>query len=164
MATTPQVNQIQNVVYVQDQNSNVNADVIAGATNRLAVDATVSSSVSTVTGTTQVQNTETTAALGGAATFTSTSRNCIDYPDFAFSVFLTGGGVGTTVNVILQHSRDNVTFRDVETIPVVVGIATDATLNRNYSVTRQYNRVRLFNTTANALAATELITMQKPIG
>jgi hypothetical protein len=71
--------------------------------------------------------------------------------------------VGTTVNVNLQHRHASGVWRTVDSIPLVVAAGAEVEFNRVWSVTRRYNRIQLVNTTANALAETELVTMQKPM-
>jgi len=113
----------------------------------------------------QVQNVETTAALAGSGTFTSTARDYLNFEGDGVSVFIQRSAADTNVDVFIENSSDGgVTFRNVETLNLAVtAAAPTATLNRIYGVTRRHNRVRLVNNTANALLATELVTMQKPI-
>ena len=116
-----------------------------------------------ITANTQIQHIETTAALGAGASFTSPSRDYINFESMSISVFLTAGGVGTNVDIIVENSNDGVTFRQSDLINVVLAAAQSQSVNRVYSVSREFNRVSLVNNTANAMAATELTIMRKPI-
>lgn len=131
---------------------------------RKTVSAAGAASVS-ITENVQIQNIETTAALGASATFTATTRDMINHESYSISVIITRSAVDTDVDVIVENSSDGgAVFREVDTINLAVTAANPTeTLNRVYSVTRQDYRVRLVNNTANALSVTELITMQKPV-
>ena len=119
--------------------------------------------VSTTVGNRQIQNIETETPLAAGSTFNGGERDCLDYEGFSASVHLKGGAVGTTVNVNLQHRHASGVWRTVDSIPLVVAAGAEVEFNRVWSVTRRYNRIQLVNTTANALAETELVTMQKPM-
>jgi hypothetical protein len=114
---------------------------------------------------TQFQNVETTAALGGGASFSSPTRNYTHFETMGISVFVQRSVADTNVDVIIENSSDGgVTWREVDRVNLAVTAASPtATANRTYAVTRLDMRVRLVNNTANALLATELITMQKVI-
>lgn len=112
----------------------------------------------------QVENVETTAALGSGGSFTSTGRDLINYQGFGVSVFVTAGAGSLDVDVLVENSQDNITYREVETVNLTGGVGTSASFNRVYDTTRQFYRVTLTNNDgANALATTELMTLQKPI-
>jgi hypothetical protein len=121
--------------------------------------------VATITGNQQVQNIETMVALAGGATFTGGDRDCINFEGFSYSMFLTGGGVATNIDMILEHKAALVdTYREVDRVAaLVVGIGADVHLEKIFGVARSFNRIRIVNNTANALAVTEIVTMQKPI-
>jgi hypothetical protein len=118
-----------------------------------------------VNGLKQVQNTESVAALGAGATVTGSSRDCINYESFGISVFLDPlAGQAINVTVLVENSRDGVTFRQVDSVTLVGATDANMYLNRVYSATRQYYRVSLINNDAtHALTSTELISMQKPV-
>lgn len=116
------------------------------------------------TGNTQVQLIETVAALGASATFTGAERNNINFEAFGLSVYLLGGGTATTVTVTFQQSQAAAgTKRPADSVILNVAAGAAVYFDRIWHVTRQYGQVTLTNNTANALAATEVITMQKPI-
>lgn len=112
----------------------------------------------------QVQNDERALAVLAAGTWNGASRDCLNYADFAVSVFLQRNGVNdTTVDVVIECSKDGATWREVDRQVLTIDASTTvANLNRNYSVTRRYMRVSLVNNTAPVNA--EVVTMQKPIG
>lgn len=122
------------------------------------------SSVS-ITGVTQVQNTETTTPLAAAGTVTGAARDCLSYESFGVSVYLdpdAGQALNVTLNV--QNSIDGVTWRTVDTVALAGAADATVVLNRVYSVCRRYYRAQLVNNDgSNGLDATELITMLKPI-
>jgi hypothetical protein len=112
----------------------------------------------------QVQFVETTTALGGGASFVSPERDYINFESFGTSVFIRRATADTTVLVEWEHSFDNVTFRKFDEVTLTVtAAAPTASVNRVHSVTRRFNRIRLTNQTANALAETELGVMLKPL-
>lgn len=111
-----------------------------------------------------IQNVESKAPLAGGATFNGATRDCEDYSGFGVSVHLVGGVVATNVDVVISYSDDNgVTWREAYRQNLIVGIGVTVPFNQVYCPTRRYARASLVNQTANALAATELITMQRPI-
>ncbi len=118
-----------------------------------------------VNGLKQVQNVESVAALGAGATVNGASRDCINYESFGISVFLDPlAGQAINVTVLVENSRDGVTFRQVDSVTLVGATDANMYLNRVYSATRQYYRVSLINNDgAHALTGTELISMQKPV-
>jgi hypothetical protein len=114
----------------------------------------------------QVQLVETPSefALGGGASFVSPERDYINFESFGTSVFIRRATADTTVLVEWEHSFDNVTFRKFDEVTLTVtAAAPTASVNRVHSVTRRFNRIRLTNQTANALAETELGIMVKPL-
>jgi hypothetical protein len=111
----------------------------------------------------QQQMVETTTLLGGSATFTSTGRDCITFRKFGVSVFLQRGAANTNVDIIVEDSLDDVTYRTVESVnALLTPVATIVNFNRIYDSTRRFIRTRLVNNTANALAATEVVSTRKP--
>lgn len=117
-----------------------------------------------ITANTQVQTIETVAALGASATFTGTEHNNINYEAMGASVYLMGGASPTTVTIIFQQSQAAAgTKRPADQITIAVAAGADVYFDRIWHVTRQYGQMELVNNTANALAATELIVMRKPI-
>lgn len=117
-----------------------------------------------ITGNTQVQSIETTAALGASATFTGTEFNNINYEAMGISVYLMGGGVDTTVTVTFQQSQAAAgTKRPADSVILNVAAGANVYFDRIWHITRQYGQVTLTNNTANALAATEVIAMRKAI-
>lgn len=119
-----------------------------------------------VSGVTQVQNIETVAALGAGATFNGAARSCINYESFGISVFVdpaAGQAINATV-LVENSSNGGATWRTVDTIPLSGSANATVQLNRTYSVTRQHYRVSITNNDgANAMDATEVISMLKPI-
>lgn len=113
----------------------------------------------------QQQNIETIAPLAGGATFNGAPRNCLTFESFGISAYAEAAAGSLDVTVLVENSSDGgVTFREVDTVKLVAGVGESRTLNRVYSVTRQHYRVSIINNDAvNALAATELISMLKPI-
>lgn len=120
----------------------------------------------TLLGVTQVQNIETVAALAAGATFNGVARNCINYESFGISVFLDpDAGQALDCSIVVENSSDGgLTWREVDTIPVAAAADASETINRVYSVCRQHYRVSVVNLDGlNALDATEVISMLKPI-
>ena len=116
-----------------------------------------------ITGLDQVQIKETTTALGGSVTFTGDSRNMDKYDAVGVSIYIARDSTDTDVDVTPQHSGDNSTWRDIETVNLAVTAAdSTATLNRVYAICRTHFRIKLVNKTANGLATTEAFVMQKP--
>ena len=131
---------------------------LVGGIYRLAVDAAFAAGI------TQVQNTESTAALGAGATFVGSSRDCINYESFGISVYVKAGAGSLSVTVLVENSTDGVTFRTVDSVTLSGGVGAAAQLNRVYSVCREFYRVSVTNGDgANALTNTEVISMLKPI-
>lgn len=121
---------------------------------------------SIITGITQVQNIETVVPLAAGATFVGAARNCINFESFGISVFLDpAAGVAISATALVENSSDGgATFRQVDSTPLVGAVDATVQLNRVYSVTRQHYRVSITNNDGvNAMDATELISMQKPI-
>ena len=155
------------LVCISDQDG-ICADIVTIAgVNRLRVETVGGGGggvTTSITENVQVQNSETTTPLGAGGSFTSTARDYTNFEAMGVSVFVEAGAGALDVDVIIQQSTDNVTFRDVETVPLSGGVGASASLNRVYSVTRIWNRVRVVNNDgANALTVTEVVTMQKPI-
>lgn len=126
----------------------------------------------TIVGITQVQNVETVDPLAASGSFVGAARNCLNYESFGISVYLASdvAGVAIDATAFVENSADGVTWRIVDTIlltgpaPVAPALADPITLNRVYSVCRQYYRVSIENNDGtNALSATEVISMQKPV-
>ena len=116
-----------------------------------------------INGNQQVQNVETVAPLGANATFDGASRDCINYEAFGVSVHLLGL-LATTVTLNVQHRHDPAaTWRNLETILLVVGAGVTVPFSRIYGALRRYLRVQAINGTANALSETEIVTMMKPL-
>lgn len=138
----------------------VDATVTNGAANPVPVSGTI-----VVSGQPQIQAVETTTPLAGGATFTGAAQDCINFESFGISVFISRLAADTNIDVIVENSSDGgVTFRQVDIVNLPVTPANPTRiLNRVYSVTRQRYRVKLVNNTANALAATECISMRKPV-
>lgn len=133
-----------------------------------SISATISVSplvTATITGVTQSQNIETIVALAAATTFNGAARACATNESFGVSAFVQAGVGALDVTVLVENSSDGgVTWREVDTIKLVGGVGESRTLNRTYSTTRNHYRASITNNDAvNALAATELVTMQKPI-
>ena len=108
--------------------------------------------------------TETTAAIGPSASFTSAVFDCEGFESFAISIFLQRNVADTDVDYFVENSLDGITFRQVDTKNLPLSTAEPTQIvNRVYSVTRSFMRVRLVNNTVNGLLATELIVGQKEI-
>lgn len=150
---------------LHDEDANPIDSVLDGGKRRLCVDAAIAVAANiAVDGNIQIQTVETTTPLGGSATFNGTEHDNINYEGFGISATFIGGGTGTTIRVKFQQ-RDNVlaTFRDAFSVDVVVGAGATVNFDQVFSVTRQFGRAQIINTTANALATTELISLRKPI-
>jgi hypothetical protein len=137
---------------------------IEGVSGGVPVPVTVSGGA-IVTAVTQVQNTESVAPLGAGASVAGASRDCINYESFGISVFLTPQvAAALNATALVENSRDGVTWRTVDSVPMSGAAGVSVALNRVYSVTREFYRVSVTNNDgANALLATEVISMQKPI-
>lgn len=118
----------------------------------------------TIIGNRQAQTVETTVPLAAAAVFDGAAHDCINYEGFAASLHLIGGAVGTVVQLALE-ARDSAaaTWRVVETHNIVIGAGALVWFSRVWATIRRFQRVELVNTTANALAETELVTLRKPV-
>lgn len=153
-------------VEIQDQSTNKRADVITNSgQDRLAVQASIAAGAAIgINANEQVQNIETVAPLGGSATWTGTSRDLLNFAGLGVSVYVARDTADTVVQVVVQDSHDNATWRTRETVELPVTAAAPGNgTNRLFSPTRRYMRVMLVNTTANGLSVTEVVTMQKPI-
>lgn len=105
---------------------------------------------------------DTTAPLGGNATFTSSTKDSEGWPYFSISVYVERNVADTNVDATVENSNDGVTWRVQDRTNLQLTASQPVQiLNRVYSITRRYIRVRLVNNTANALAGTELTTIQK---
>ncbi len=112
----------------------------------------------------QLFTAQTTTPLGPSGTFGGTAVDLQYYAGYGISVFITRDTVDTNVDVIVEESADNLTWREVETINLAVTAAAPSNgLQRVYSPIRRYMRTRLVNKTANALSVTELYCAVKPI-
>lgn len=114
----------------------------------------------------QVQNVETTAALGGFGSFTSPARDMINHEGFGISVYAQGSVMGPTAAfaITVENSHDGTTFRPVERMEISLFNHPDELfVNKKYAVCRRYYRVVLQNLAPSALSATELVTIQSPI-
>lgn len=118
-----------------------------------------------ITGVTQVQNIETVTPLGAGGTVSGASRDCLSYESFGVSVFLDpDAGQALNCTLLVENSSDGVTWRTVDSVTLAGAADATVVLNRVYSVCRRYYRASLTNNDAlNALDATELNTMMKPI-
>jgi hypothetical protein len=166
-------------VEIQDAVTNARAAVVnVVGVERLAVDATVAGGVFPLPVTlsaplpvpvaignnAQVQNIERALAVLAPGTFAGVNRNCLNYADFAVSVYLLRNVANdTTVDVVVECSVDGIVWREVDRQVLTISAANPSqNLNRNYTATRQYMRVSLVNNTANVDA--EVVTNLKPIG
>lgn len=122
-------------------------------------------STMTVVGNQQVPYIETETAILGSATFASAFRDCLNYEAYGISIFLQRGAADATLDIYVEHSKDGATnIRQVETISVSLTAANPTfKLDRVYSATRRWYRVRIVNNSANALGATDVLVMLKPI-
>jgi hypothetical protein len=118
-----------------------------------------------ITGILQVQNVETTTPLGAGATVNGASRDCEVYESFGISVYLDpAAGEALDASVVVENSIDGVTWREVDTVPISGAADATVQLNRVYSVTRQFYRVSVVNNDmSNAMDATEVVSMLKPV-
>lgn len=109
------------------------------------------------------QDVETVTPLGVSGTFAGVSRDVERVGRYGVSVLVTRDAVDSDVDVIVENSDDNVAWRHVETTNLAVtGAAPSNELNKSYQPTRKFMRTRLVNNTANALSATELISVIGP--
>lgn len=153
-------------VEIQDQTTNRRANVITDAgQDRLAVQASIAGAAAIgINANQQLQNIETVVPLAGGATWTGDSRDLLNFAGLGVSVYVARDTVDTLVQVLIQDSHDNATWRTRETVELPVTAAAPGNgTNRLFSPTRRYMRVVLVNTTANGLSVTEVVTMQKPI-
>lgn len=114
----------------------------------------------------QVQHIETVTPIPAGGTFFGVGRDCEDYESFGISVFLDpDAGQALDCSIVVENSSDGgATWREVDTIPVAAAADASETINRVYSVCRQHYRVSVVNLDgSNALDATEVISMLKPI-
>lgn len=169
MAGNLPTNGYRHLVAISDKDGNVAALVFDGTVFRLAVDAIIGGPIivgsASINGVEQDQAIETVAPLGAGATFTGAARDCDDFESFGISVFVTAGVGALNATVTVENSSDGgVTFRSVESVNLVGAAGASETFNRVYSVTRTHYRVKITNNDGvNALTATELISMRKPI-
>jgi len=132
---------------------------------RFAVDAqlVVAANVA-LDGNIQVQNIERALATLAPGTFNGASRDCINYADFAVSVYAARGIADTTLDVVIEVSATGTgDWREVDR-QVLTLDATHLTvnLNRNYTCTRRYMRISIVNNTD--AADVEVVSNMKPIG
>jgi hypothetical protein len=92
------------------------------------------------------------------------SHDCRYYADFAPSVYLERDGANdSTVDVVIQTSRDNATWREVDRQQYTIDASnTSDNFNRNYNTMRRYMRVRLEVVGGSVKA--EVTSNLKPIG
>jgi len=167
-------------VEIRDSATDARAAVVnVLGVERLAVDATIAAGVLPIPlpvalvaplpvpvaiGNAQVQHIDRALAVLAPGTVIGTTRDCLTFADFAVSVYLSRNGINdTTVDVVIECSADDVSWREVDRQVLTISAANPIqNLNRNYTATRQYMRVSLVNNTANVDA--EVVTNLKPIG
>jgi hypothetical protein len=113
----------------------------------------------------QVQGVDQVLPLAANTATPANSRDCILYESFGISCFVKAGAGSLNVTVLVENSLDGATWDPVDTIQMVdPAIGAGQSLNRVYSVTRQFYRVSAKNNDAvNALAVTRLVDMRKPV-
>jgi len=118
-----------------------------------------------VTGNKQIQTVEAIPLLAGGASFNGSEQDSINHESFSASLTVAAGPGATTIKIIFQERASGAaTFRDADSFTTAVpGSGALVNFNRVWSVTRQFVRVRVENTGANALTTAELVTMRKPI-
>lgn len=117
-----------------------------------------------INGVTQVQNIESVAPLGAGITFAGAARDCLLFESYGISVLLDpASGKAVACTVLVENSTNGITFREVDSFSVAGAVDATKTVNRVYSVCRQYYRVSVTNNGADTLTATEVISMQKPV-
>ena len=118
-----------------------------------------------VSGNEQVQNVEYSGALGSLATVATPFRDCINYEGFSVSVYAERGTGDATLEITIDHSADGATgIRVVEHITAYLTAANSTfKLDRVYSATRRYYRVRLANPSANSIAVVDCVVIRKPV-
>jgi len=122
----------------------------------------------TLIGNQQVPHIETVIPLSGTGgpnpNFISLAYDLTNFAGYGISVYIQRLLGDTNVDVFVEDSSNGANWRLVKRINLVVTAAEpEATLGRVYSPVRQWMRVRLVNNTVNALLATELCLMLKPI-
>lgn len=113
----------------------------------------------------QVQTVEALPLLASLASFNGSEQDSINFEAFSASLTL-ASTLGTTVTIRFQERASGAaTFRDADVISGLVIPVGGALINldRVWSVTRRFVRIRVENTGANALTTAELVTMRKPI-
>jgi predicted TIM-barrel enzyme len=134
--------------------------------NPLVVTGPGGGALADIVGVQQVQNEETVTPLAASGTSPQNARDMQSYESFGVSVYVEADPAqGLDTTVFVENSADGVNWRPVDTVSLKNIVAgSNASLNRVYSVTRQFYRVYVVNNdNVNALAATEVYSMQKPI-
>jgi len=113
----------------------------------------------------QVQNIEQTLPLAGGASSPGTTHDMLDYESFGVSAYVkAAAGDPLDTTVFVENSFDGVNWDPVDTVNLKnLALGSDASLNRVYSVTRQFYRATLTNNGANPLETSRFGTMQKPV-
>lgn len=145
---------------VSDDRANV-IDILG--VKRLAVDAVLSASIADVGIDANIQVPTVDRALAALApgTVSLAAHDCLNYGAIGISVHVERDVADASVDIVLEESVDNVTWREVDRQSMSVAAASPAAeLARVYSLVRRYARVTLVNTVSIKV---EVAVLLKPV-